>query len=78
MEAFIAFIRSIPQLVKLVTIFIDKWQAYEISKIEAHYSDKDKKRSAIINAIKRAETDEERKTLLLMLYSVNNPSTNSH
>jgi hypothetical protein len=71
MNSLIAFINTVPQLVKLVTLFVDKWQEYQISKLSESYSQKDKRRSAIINAIKKAETDEERKVLARLLYDIN-------
>lgn len=74
MSSLIAFIESIPALVKLVQTFIDQWQDYQISKIEDKYSDKAMQRTSLINAIKKADTDEERKTLIKLLYNINHPS----
>ena len=71
MSSLIAFIESIPALVKLVTAFIDQWQEYQISKIDISYSEKDKKRKAIINSLKKADDDEERKVLTRMLFDLN-------
>jgi hypothetical protein len=70
-SAFVAFIESIPALVKLVQTFIDKWQDYQYSKLLAKNTDKDLKRSSLIKAVKKAETDEERKALIRMLYDLN-------
>lgn len=72
MSSLIAFIESIPALVKLVNEFIGQWQDYQISKIDISYSDKAKQRKAIINSLKKAEDDEERKVLTRMLFDLNN------
>lgn len=72
MSSLIAFIESIPALVKLVNEFIGHWQDYQISKIDISYSDKAKQRKAIINSLKKAEDDEERKVLTRMLFDLNN------
>lgn len=70
-SAFIAIVEAIPALVKLVQTFVDKWQDYQFSKIESEYTQKDIKRSSLIKALKKAETDEERKALARMLYDLN-------
>lgn len=71
MTALIAFIESVPALVKLVTLFVDKWQDYQYSKLLQSYGEKDLKRIALIKAVQKAETDEQRKTLVRMLYDIN-------
>jgi hypothetical protein len=71
--AFLKFVESVPALIKLVQTFVDKWQDYQYSKLLAVYEEKDLKRTAIIKSIKKAETDEERKTLVRMLYDLNHP-----
>jgi hypothetical protein len=70
-SAIVSFIEAIPALVKLVQTFIDKWQDYQYSKLLQQYTDKDLKRSSLIKAVKKAETDEERKALIRMLYDLN-------
>lgn len=70
-SAFVAFIEAIPALVKLVQTFVDKWQDYQFSKLLKDYTEKDLKRSSLIKAVKKAETDEERKALIRMLYDLN-------
>lgn len=69
--AFVAFIEAVPALVKLVQSFVDKWQEYQFSKLESQYTKKDLKRSSLLKAVKKAETDEERKVLIRMLYDLN-------
>ena len=71
MQALIAFIESVPALVKLVTMFVDKWQDYQYSKLLQKYNEKDLKRSSLIHAVMKAETDEQRKILVRMLYDLN-------
>lgn len=71
MQALIAFIEAVPALVKLVTMFVDKWQDYQYSKLIQKYNEKDLKRSSLIHAVMKAETDEQRKTLVRMLYDLN-------
>lgn len=71
MQALIAFIEAVPALVKLVTMFVDKWQDYQYSKLLQKYNEKDLKRSSLIHAVMKAETDEQRKTLVRMLYDLN-------
>jgi len=70
-QALIAFIESVPALVKLVTMFVDKWQDYQYSKLLQKYNEKDLKRSSLIHAVMKAETDEQRKILVRMLYDLN-------
>jgi len=70
-SAIVSFIEAIPALVKLVQTFIDKWQDYQYSKLLQQYTDKDLKRSSLIKAVKKAETDEEHKALIRMLYDLN-------
>lgn len=70
MQPLIAFIESIPALVKLVQLFVDKWQEYQFSKIQNKYDERSEQRSAIINAIKKAETLEEKKALVRALYNL--------
>lgn len=69
--AIVSFIEAIPALVKLVQTFVDKWQEYQFSKLESQYTKKDLKRSSLLKAVKKAETDEERKVLIRMLYDLN-------
>ena len=71
MQALIAFIESVPALVKLITLFVDKWQDYQYSKLLQKYNEKDLKRTSLIHAVMKAETDEQRKTLVRMLYDLN-------
>lgn len=71
MQALIAFIESVPALVKLVTMFVDKWQDYQYSKLLQKYNEKDLKRTSLIHAVMKAETDEQRKILVRMLYDLN-------
>ena len=70
-SAIISFIEAIPALVKLVQTFVDKWQDYQYSKILVKYNEKDFKRVSLVKAVKKAETDEERKALVRMLYELN-------
>jgi Na+-transporting NADH:ubiquinone oxidoreductase subunit NqrE len=71
MSSLIAFIESIPALIRLVELFVDKWQDHQYQKLLKKYDEKSLKRSAIINSIIKAETDDERKTLIRMLYDLN-------
>lgn len=77
MSAIIAFIESVPALVKLVQTFVDYWQGYQYSKLLQKYHEKDLKRSSLIQAIKKAEDDEVRKTLVRMLYEINISDSNT-
>jgi len=70
-QALIAFIETVPALIKLVQLFVDKWQDYQYSKLLQKYDEKELKRTAIIHAVMKAETDEQRKTLVRMLYDLN-------
>jgi hypothetical protein len=70
-SAIISFIEAIPALVKLVQTFVDRWQDYQYSKILLKYNEKDFKRVSLVKAVKKAETDEERKALVRMLYELN-------
>lgn len=71
MLSIITFIESIPALLKLVQLFVDKWQAYQYQKLLAKYDDKALKRTALINSIVKAESDEQRKALIVMLRDIN-------
>lgn len=71
--AFIKFIEAVPALIKLVQTFVDKWQDYQYEKLLTVYTDRDLKRSALIQSIKKADTDDERKILVRMLYDITNP-----
>lgn len=71
MSAIIAFIESVPALIKLVQYFVDKWQDYQYSKLLEKYNEKDLKRTAIIQAVLKAENDEQRKALVRVLYDLN-------
>ena len=70
-SAIISFIEAVPALVKLVQTFVDKWQDYQYSKLLEKYNEKDLKRSSLIQAVKKAESDEQRKVLIRMLYDLN-------
>lgn len=78
MSSLIAFINTVPSLVKLVTLFVEKWQDYQFSKIEETYRDIDSQRHAVLKAIKKAENDEERKQLIKLLYKIKNNSISSN
>ncbi len=71
MQALIAFIEAVPALVKLVTLFVDKWQDYQYSKLVNTYNEKDLKRLSLIQAVRKADNDDQRKALVRMLYDLN-------
>jgi hypothetical protein len=77
MSALIAFIESVPALVKLVQTFVDYWQGYQYSKLLEKYQERDLKRLSLIEAIKKAENDDVRKALIRMLYEVSISSSNT-
>jgi hypothetical protein len=70
-QALIAFIEAVPALVKLVTLFVDKWQDYQYSKLVNTYNEKDLKRLSLIQAVRKADNDDQRKALVRMLYDLN-------
>ena len=71
MQALIVFIEAVPALVKLVTLFVDKWQDYQYSKLVNTYNEKDLKRLSLIQAVRKADNDDQRKALVRMLYDLN-------
>jgi hypothetical protein len=70
-QALIVFIEAVPALVKLVTLFVDKWQDYQYSKLVNTYNEKDLKRLSLIQAVRKADNDDQRKALVRMLYDLN-------
>lgn len=60
-------INYLPKLVDLVDKFYNHWIDYKLKKVEDSYSELEKERSALVKAISKAETNEDRKALSIIL-----------
>lgn len=63
--------QAIPKIKSLIDMFVDFYIDYEISKIEQNYATKRKKQEVLLNQIKKATDDEERKVLSVILADTN-------
>ena len=66
----IAIANAIPKIALIINKFYDLWIDYNIEKINKRYITKKDKRAVILKAISRAQTDEERKALSILLADV--------
>lgn len=66
----VAIAKAIPKLTELINKFVDLWVDYQLDKIEQEISTKRTKRLALMSAIKKAESDNERKELSIILADV--------
>jgi len=66
-----AAIESIPIVLKLVQQAVDSFQLWQLSRVDAEYSDKSKQRKAILSILtKTVVSDEERKACLRLLWDL--------
>lgn len=72
MAAIFAAIESVPMLLKMVNAMVAQWQLWQLSRIDQQYSSKDLQRKTILSVLTKATgvTDEERKQMLRLLYSL--------
>ena len=66
----IAIAKAVPKIAEIINQFIDLWVDYQLEKIEQEISSKRSKRLALISAIKKAESDNERKALSIILADI--------
>jgi len=53
-SSFIAFIKTIPALVKLVQDFVNAWQKAQVTSINVNYQEREEERETIIWAMEEA------------------------
>jgi len=65
MSAFIAFIKSIPGMVKLFNYAIGLLDEYRMRQLDKKFDRKRDEVDSVLKRIEKAKTDEERKRLLI-------------
>ncbi len=68
----VAIAKAVPVVANYLDKFYEFYVDYQISKIDKYRIEKRDKRKALMKAITKAETDEERKALSIILNDVNN------
>ena len=71
LSVLVKLIIAIPQIKSMFDKLVDMYQQWKIDQIESKYDDKNTKRKALLNAIKEAKTDDERKALSIILHDIN-------
>lgn len=62
--------KAIPQLKSMFDKFVDLWINWKIDNIENEYDTKRKKQKVLLQKIKEAKTNEERKVLSVILADI--------
>ena len=71
LSVLVKLIIAIPQIKSMFDKLVDMYQQWQIDQIESKYDNKNTKRKALLNAIKEAKTDDERKALSIILHDIN-------
>jgi hypothetical protein len=66
-----AIAKAIPMVAKYVDMFVDMYTDNQLQKIENEIVTRKQKRSALMVAIRKAETNEERRALSKILNDIN-------
>lgn len=67
----ITLINYLPKVVDLINKFYSMWVDSELRKVENNYEQIERERSAIVKAISKAESNEDRKALSIILSKLN-------
>lgn len=66
----VAIAKAVPVIASYIDKFYDMWIDYQIEKIDQYRIDKKEKRKVLMKQIRDAKTNEERKTLSIILADI--------
>ena len=66
----ITIAEAVPKVADIINQFYDLWIDYQIEKIDQYRINKREKRSVLMKQIRDAQTNEERKTLSIILADI--------
>ena len=68
----IAIAKAVPMVMDAIDKFYDMWVSHKINEADASYNDIENQREAMVKAISKAESKDDRRALSIILHNISN------